>query len=62
VEEDLLRTAAVHPMSEDAVESLLKKSYARWDTIHRLIAQGDLLEMVYKGKRFYIRRFSKKQS
>lgn len=62
VEDDLLRTAAVHPMTEEAVESLLKKSYARWDTIHRLIAQGDLLEMVYKGKRFYIRRFSKKQS
>lgn len=61
VEEDLLRTAAVHPMSEEAVESLLKKSYARWDIIHRLIAQGDLLEMVYKGKRFYLRRFSKKQ-
>lgn len=61
VEDDLLRTAAVRPMTEEAVESLLKKSYAHWDTIHRLIAQGDLLEMVYNGKRFYIRRFSKEQ-
>lgn len=59
VEEDLLRTTAVHPMTEEAVEKLLKKSHARWDTIHRLIARGELLEMVYKGKRFYIRRSSK---
>jgi len=61
VEDDLLRTTAVHPMTEEAVESILRKSHARWDTIHRLIARGQLAEMVHQGKRFYIRRFSKKQ-
>lgn len=61
VEDDLLRTTAVHPMTEEAVETILRKSHARWDTIHRLIARGQLAEMVHQGKRFYIRRFSQKQ-
>jgi wyosine [tRNA(Phe)-imidazoG37] synthetase (radical SAM superfamily) len=60
VEEDLLRTTAVHPMSEEAVDALLKKSHARWDTIHRLIARGDLIETIYEGRRFYVRRFPEK--
>jgi hypothetical protein len=48
-------------MREDEVEALLKKSHARWDTIHRLIARGDLIETVYEGRRFYVRRFREKR-
>jgi wyosine [tRNA(Phe)-imidazoG37] synthetase (radical SAM superfamily) len=61
VEDDLLRTTAVQPMREEEVEALLKKSHARWDIIHRLIARGDLIETVYEGRRFYVRRFREKR-
>lgn len=59
-EADLLRTTAVQPMSYRSVEALLAKDKAGWDTIYRLIARGDLREVRYRKRRFYVRRFDKK--
>ena len=60
-EEDLLRTTAVQPMTEEAVDELLEKDHAHWDTIHKLIARGCLREIRYRDNRFYMRRFTKRK-
>jgi wyosine [tRNA(Phe)-imidazoG37] synthetase (radical SAM superfamily) len=54
---DLLAITAVHPMREDAVESLLDKACADWLVIDRLIEQGRLTQTEYLGKKFYVRAF-----
>jgi wyosine [tRNA(Phe)-imidazoG37] synthetase (radical SAM superfamily) len=56
VEEDLLSITAVHPMREEAVNEFLARAGADWPVFHRLIAQGQLIEMEYGGKRFYMRK------
>jgi len=54
VEEDLLSITAVHPMREEAVSEFLARAGADWPVVHGLIAQGQLIEMEYAGKRFYM--------
>lgn len=56
VEEDLLSITAVHPMREEAVSEFLARARADWSVVHRLIARGQLIEMKYEGKRFYMRK------
>jgi len=56
VEENLVSIMAVHPMREDAVREFLKRAKANWSVINHLIAQGQLIEMEYEGKRFYMRK------
>jgi wyosine [tRNA(Phe)-imidazoG37] synthetase (radical SAM superfamily) len=56
VEEDLLSITAVHPMRDEAVNEFLARARADWPVVHRLIAQGQLIEMEYEGKWFYMRR------
>lgn len=55
--DDLLSITAVHPMRQDAVEALLARDGAGWDTVEAMIASGDLVAMPYEGSRFYLRRF-----
>jgi len=55
-EEDLLSITAVHPMQEEAVADFLTRAGAGWDTVRHLVEQGDLIELHYRGKRFYLRR------
>lgn len=55
--EDLLSITAVHPMRRDAVEDLLKRSNADWAIVDDLIFRGDLVEIEYGGKKFYLRKF-----
>ncbi|MCB0289665.1 MAG: radical SAM protein [Calditrichaeota bacterium] len=62
VEADILRTTAVHPLTEAAIARLLERSHAKWDTIHKLIAQGDLREIIRGRERFYIRCFPRETS
>lgn len=54
--EDLLAITAVHPMREEAVRQLLKKTGTDWDIVEKLIAAGRLGETEYEGRKFYIRR------
>jgi len=56
VEEDLLSITAVHPMREEAVSKLLAKAGTDWPVVRKLIAQGQLIEMDYEGRKFYMRK------
>lgn len=55
-EEDLLSITAVHPMQEEAVAAFLARAGADWTLVHRLIAEGRLVETEYRGQRFYRRK------
>ena len=56
VEEDLLSITAVHPMREEAVSKFLARARADWPVVRGLIAQGQLIEMEYEGRKFYMRK------
>jgi wyosine [tRNA(Phe)-imidazoG37] synthetase (radical SAM superfamily) len=58
IEDDILSITAVHPMGQDAVYALLKKSKKSFAVIDNLIAKGELVETVYKGERFYLKKFN----
>ena len=55
VEEDLLSITAVHPMREDAVREFLRKANADWDVVEKLLREGRLIELEYRGRKFYMR-------
>ncbi len=57
IKEDLLSIASVHPMREEAVRELLEKADVGWDVVDGLLDRLELVEVKYKGKRFYVRRF-----
>ncbi|MGD9121343.1 MAG: radical SAM protein, partial [Desulfobacterales bacterium] len=54
-ENDLLSITAVHPMRQDAVNEFLLRAGADWQIVHQLMTHGQLIETVYKGKKFYLR-------
>ena len=54
--EELLRTASVHPLREDIIEKFLKKWGKDWDFIYDLVRRGLLKEVIYSGKKYFIRR------
>ncbi len=59
VEEDILSITSVHPMREEALRDFLKRANSDWSVITQLINKGQILETEYKGRKFYIRKFSK---
>jgi wyosine [tRNA(Phe)-imidazoG37] synthetase (radical SAM superfamily) len=60
VVEDLLSITSVHPLREAAVRRLLDKTGSHWQVVERLIADEQLKETSYEGKKFYVRRISGK--
>jgi wyosine [tRNA(Phe)-imidazoG37] synthetase (radical SAM superfamily) len=56
IENDLLSITSVHPMRSDAVDELLLKSKSDWSIIEKLIKQSKLIELEYKGKKYYMRK------
>jgi len=56
IKDDLLSITSVHPMREDGVTELLKKTNAGWDIIEELIKDGRLIETDYEGEKFYMRK------
>jgi len=56
VEDDLLSITSIHPMREEAVIKFLKKADADWRVIDKLIEGGDLIELEYQGRKFYMRK------
>ena len=58
-ENDILSITAVHPMREDAVAGLLKKSGMDFDVVSRLIEKGLLSKTVFGGKNYYVRKFAR---
>ncbi|MBN1280496.1 MAG: radical SAM protein [Candidatus Thermoplasmatota archaeon] len=60
--EDILSITAVHPLREDGITELLKKTGERWEVIEDLVTQGKIVETEYKNKKFYIRKFKKEST
>ena len=56
VQEDLLSITSVHPMREEAVAEALENAGTSWKTVQDMIEKGDLVELQYQGKKFYMRR------
>ena len=56
IEDDLLSITLVHPMREEAVIELLRKADAVWKVVDRLIKDGSLTELEYRGRKFYMRK------
>ena len=59
IENDLLSITAVHPMRKDAVEKLLLKTNATWDSVKKLIEQKKITQSKHNGNFFYNRTFTK---
>ena len=60
IEEDILSITSVHPIREDGMRELLKKSGHNWDIVEKLISDNKIVKIEYKNKWFYIRNLSKK--
>jgi wyosine [tRNA(Phe)-imidazoG37] synthetase (radical SAM superfamily) len=56
VEQDLLSIASVHPMREDAVSEFMERAGGDWSAVRGLLAQRQLVETKYGGRKFYLRR------
>ena len=59
VQEDLLSITAVHPMREDAVDEFLERAGVDWEVVHRLVAQDELVETEFEGRKFYVRKLGR---
>ena len=59
LEEDILSITAVHPIREDGINELLKKTGKHWDLIEDLLKKGKIIETEYKNKKFYLRKIQK---
>ena len=55
VVEDILSITAVHPMREEALRELLRKNNADWGVVERLLEEGKLIRLNYRGETFYMR-------
>lgn len=55
LQSDILSITAVHPMRQDAVEEMLRKSGKTWQTVEDLLISGALLKLAYEGESFYLR-------
>jgi wyosine [tRNA(Phe)-imidazoG37] synthetase (radical SAM superfamily) len=56
VTEDLLSITSVHPMREEAIAQFLSEADAGWEVVEKLTRDGTLVELMYQGRKFYVRR------
>jgi wyosine [tRNA(Phe)-imidazoG37] synthetase (radical SAM superfamily) len=54
--EDLLSITAVYPMREDALSHFLERAGVDWSLIENLMARDLLVDSVYEGNKFFMRR------
>ncbi|GBD90234.1 cyclic pyranopterin monophosphate synthase [bacterium BMS3Abin04] len=57
--EDILNITAVHPMRNDAVESLLEKDGGMSSDLDSLVNSGELIKLNYNQEVFYLRNLKK---
>ncbi len=57
IREDILNITAVHPLREDAMQSLLARSNADFSVVESLLRQKLIRASLYRGERFYLRDF-----
>lgn len=58
---DILDITAVHPMTEEDLKELLRKSNEDWEVISQLIEGGELIETEYGNKRFFMRALASRR-
>lgn len=56
VEQDVLSITSVHPMKREGIDAFLAKAGEEWDSIEKLISEGKLVEIQYRGSYFYMRK------
>ena len=56
LEKDLLNITAVHPLKEEAVAELIKKTGSSWETVADLIAANKIITAKFNGDKFYLRK------
>ena len=61
VADDLLSIASVHPVRDDIIDELLEKRKADKAILTELVVQGQLIEFIYEGKKFYKRNLQNKR-
>jgi hypothetical protein len=49
-------------MREEAVSEFLARAGADWSVVRGLIAQDQLVEMVYEGRKFYMRKLYRERA
>jgi wyosine [tRNA(Phe)-imidazoG37] synthetase (radical SAM superfamily) len=54
---DILAITAVHPLRPSALTEILDKDGEPWDVVDRLVADGDLVEVEYRGEPYFVRRW-----
>lgn len=54
--EDILAISSVHPLREDSMKEILKRSGKDWDTVSMLLEKGELEEVEYNGFWYYVRK------
>jgi len=54
--EDILNITSVHPMKQEAIQEILKKTHKKWDVIEKLLSDKKLVEITYNGETFYLRK------
>jgi wyosine [tRNA(Phe)-imidazoG37] synthetase (radical SAM superfamily) len=62
VEKDIVNITSVHPMSRKQVEELLEKAGAPSNIIEKLLKEGWIKEIEYRGEKYYLKNFSKQMS
>jgi wyosine [tRNA(Phe)-imidazoG37] synthetase (radical SAM superfamily) len=61
VSHDLLSITSVHPMRQEAVADLLGRTHSGWETVEKLVRDGALVELTYRGQKFYMRSLPGRQ-
>lgn len=56
-EHDLLSITSVHPMRKESLEKFLRNENESWAVVKRLLDEGKLSEVEYRGVKFYIRKW-----
>lgn len=57
--EDILSITSVHPIREEGIHELLKKTNESWDLVKNLLKEEKIIETKYNNKKFYLRNFKK---
>lgn len=56
LEKDLLNITAVHPLKEEAVAELIRKTDSSWQTVEALIANHKIIVSEYNDDKYYLRK------
>ena len=61
IKNDILDITSVHPMTEEDLKELIRKSNEDWEVISQLIEEGELIEAEYGNKKFFMRALASRR-